>query len=524
MAESTSAWLTALPWLSLLPPIIAIVLALITKEVISSLLIGVLSGAFIFSDGNPIKMVVNVFEIMSTKMGENAYIILFLALLGVLVILITMAGGSNAYGEWAARKIKTRAGAQLATSVLGCLIFIDDYFNCLTIGTVMRPVTDKHRISRAKLAYIIDATAAPICIIAPISSWALAVTSIMSSSGVSATSTMDAFMNTIPYNLYAFLTIFMVVIMSVTNLEFGPMAKFEKNAIEKGDLHSSSGDVQSQEEFDNMEISKKGRVFDLVIPILALIIFAILSMLYLGDFFTDAYAGEPFINQLMSAFGNTNSGQALVIAAFGALLVAFFLFVPRKLMSFRKFMDAIPQGVKSMVSAIIILCLAWSISGICSADYLQTGNYVGQLVHDANVPLQFIPAVIFVVACLLAFATGTSWGTFGILIPIVVPVLGSSAFLYPALGATLAGAVFGDHISPISDTTILSSTGARCNHIDHVSTQLVYTIPVAICCVIGYILDIFIGNAWITLAISLALLALTLFILHRVSVKKTAEA
>ena len=501
-------------WLSILPPVIAIVLALVTKEVISSLLIGIFSGTLIYafsSGGGVVKAAEVTFGLMAEKLGGNASIILFLAFLGALVAVVTMAGGSRAYGEWASKKIRTRKGAQLGTSLLGLLIFIDDYFNCLTIGTVMRPVTDKQHISRTKLAYIIDATAAPICIIAPISSWAASVISQMGelSVGGQQLNGMQTFLATIPFNLYAILTLIMVIILCVTDIDFGPMAKFEAEAkANKGNL-SMSMDQAGDDEFSKMEISSKGRVFDLLIPIIALIVFAILSMLYVGGYFN----GDMSIAE---AFGNTDAGKALAIAGFGALVVAFLLFVPRKVISFKSFMEGISTGIKSMVGAFVILTLAWTISGVCR-ELLGTGEYVASVVAKAQIAGVLIPAMIFIVAGGLSFAMGTSWGTFGILIPIVAMICDAAApqLLTASLAATLAGAVFGDHCSPISDTTILSSTGAGCKHIDHVATQIPYTLVVATCCLVGYLIAGFTANVWLTLGTSVVLLLVILFVLGK---------
>lgn len=504
-------------WLSIIPPIIAIALALLTKEVISSLIIGILSGTLIYAfstGGGVVKAIDVTFGLMAQKLGENAAIIIFLACLGALVTIITMAGGSRAYGDWAANKIKSKRGAQLGTTLLGGLIFIDDYFNCLTIGTVMKPVTDKHHISRAKLAYIIDATAAPICIIAPISSWAASVISQMDGLTVNgaAINGMQTFMATIPFNLYAILTLIMVIILCVTNIEFGPMAKFEE-AARSGKGDAAAEVAATEDELSTMNISSKGKVYDLILPIVAIIIFAILSMLYVGGYFEGGMT-------IAEGFGNTDAGSALAMAGFGALIVAFFLFIPRKVVSFKDFMEGIGSGVKSMVGAFIILTLAWTISGVCR-DLLGTGEFVGNLVATSNMPAALIPAIIFLVAGGLAFAMGTSWGTFGILIPIVVMICSAVApeLVTVSLSATLAGAVFGDHCSPISDTTILSSTGAGCNHIDHVSTQIPYTLVVAGCCFVGYIVAGFTNNVWLTLGSSIALLVITLVILDKRSKK-----
>lgn len=498
--------------LSIIPPIIAIALALITKEVISSLIVGILSGTFIyaFSTGGGVIEAIDVtFSLMAQKLGDNAPMILFLGFLGALVAVITMAGGSRAYGEWASHKIKSKKGAQLGTSALGLLIFIDDYFNCLTIGTVMRPVADKFKISRAKLAYIIDATAAPICIIAPISSWAASVISQMGGLDVNGIplNGMETFMATIPFNLYAILTLIMVVVLCCTNIEFGPMAKFEeeaRNGKAEFEMEQEGGD-----ELSRMKISHKGRVYDLLIPIITLIIFSVLSMLYVGGYFEGGMT-------LAEGFGNTDAGPALAMAGFGALIVAFLLFVPRKVLSFQDFMEGIGVGVKSMVGAFIILTLAWTISGVCR-DLLNTGEYVGSLVAASHMPPSLIPAIIFLVAGALAFAMGTSWGTFGVLIPIVVMVCSAVAphLVTISLAATLAGAVFGDHCSPISDTTILSSTGAGCKHIDHVSSQIPYTLVVAGACLVGYIVAGFTASIWLTLGSSIAVLAMILFVLYK---------
>ena len=512
-------------WLSILPPVIAIVLALVTKEVISSLIIGILSGTCIYafnSGGGIVKAVDVTFTLMAQKLGDNASIILFLAFLGALVAVITMAGGSKAYGEWASKKITTKKGAQISTSLLGGLIFIDDYFNCLTIGTVMRPVTDKHNISRAKLAYIIDATAAPICIIAPISSWAASVISQMGELNINGTqlSGMQTFLATIPFNLYALLTLLMVGILCLTNIEFGPMAKFERKArLGKGNGVSSEK-RSAEEEFEGMPISDKGRVFDLLIPIFALIVFSVLAMLYVGGYFENGIGSMT----LAEGFGNTDAGSALAMAGFGALIVAFVLFVPRKLLSFKDFMEGISTGVKTMVGAFLILTLAWTISGVCR-DLLGTGEFVAELVANSNIPVALLPAMIFIVAGGLSFAMGTSWGTFGILIPIVGMICGAAAphLLTASLAATLAGAVFGDHCSPISDTTILSSTGSGCKHIDHVSSQIPYALVVAGCCLVGYIIAGFTANVWLTLGVSTALLIITLFILGARSAKTNQE-
>lgn len=506
-------------FLSVLPPIIAIVLALITKEVISSLMIGIFSGAAIFAFSTAtgfLSGIVGTFEttfsLMSDKVAGNINIILFLCLLGALVVVVNMAGGSRAYGNWASSVLKSRKSAQLATSALGALIFIDDYFNCLTVGTVMKPVTDKHKISRAKLAYIIDSTAAPICIIAPISSWAAAVGSSLTETGAF-DNELGAFMATVPYNLYAILCIVMVITLSVTNLDFGAMAKYEEVARTTGDLGAIDSNSTAEE-----KISDKGTVFDLLIPIGALILFSILAMLYTGGYFAE----DPAYHTVGAAFGNCDASKSLVLGGAVSLIVAFIQFVPRKVVSFRDFMEGITEGVKSMVPACVILTLAWTISGICR-ELLMTGQYVGDLVARSNMPTALIPAIIFIVAAFLSFSMGTAWGTFGILIPIVVTVCEavSPELMTISLAATLAGSVFGDHCSPISDTTILSSTGAGVSHMTHVSTQMVYSTVVAVNCFIGYLAGgLAGGNVFVTLGVGTACLIVSLIVLHSLYAKK----
>ncbi len=504
-------------WLSLIPPIIAIGLALITKEVISSLIIGILSGTLIYSVATDANIIVgtveNTFKLMAGKIDVN--ILLFLALLGALVVVINMAGGSRAYGKWASAKLRSKPSSMLATAVLGVLIFIDDYFNCLAVGTVMKPVTDKHKISRAKLAYIIDATAAPICIIAPISSWAAAVGSNLSATG-QFESDIAAFVATIPYNLYAVLSIVMVILVCCTKLDFGPMAKIEALAERTGDV----GAVDTKIE-DKTEVSDKGTVWDMIVPVIALIIFSVLAMLHNGGFWGD----DPAYHSLGAAFGNCTASEALVIGGFAALVVAFLLYVPRKLIKFKAFMDGITAGVKSMVPADIILVLAWTISGVCR-DLLGTGEFVAGAVSGSSFPIMLIPAVVFIIAAFLSFSMGTAWGTFGILIPIIIPVCAEIApeLMIVSLSATLAGSVFGDHCSPISDTTILASTGAGCDHIQHVSTQLPYAIVTALCCFVGYIVaGITNANVWITLAVSLVLLVAAVIVLNKITAKKAVN-
>ena len=477
---------------SLLPPIIAIVLALITKEVYLSLFIGIVSGALLYTNFSPIGTVNAIFDMMSEKLGDswNIGILIFLVFLGIMVALMTKAGGSAAYGEWANRKIKSKKAASLATVGLGALIFVDDYFNCLTVGSVMRPVTDRFNISRAKLAYLIDATAAPVCIIAPVSSWAAAVSGYTSGDG------FQLFLQTIPFNLYALLTIVMVVYISISGFDFGGMAQYEKKAME-GDIFG--GEEVTGEEIDS---NPNGKVIDLVLPVLALISFCVIGLVYTGGFFE----GETFIN----AFANCDAARGLVLGSFAALVFTFLLYIPRKVVSFREFADCIPQGFKMMVSAILILILAWSLGGFCS-DRLAIGTFVEAALANSTLSVAILPAIFFAVATGLAFATGTSWGTFGILIPIATAIFPEGdPMLVIAIASCLAGAVCGDHTSPISDTTIMASAGAQCNHVNHVSTQIPYAMVVAGACVVGYLVAGFTQNVVFTFLSGLAALAVIL--------------
>ena len=493
-------------WLSILPPLIAIVLALRTKEVYSSLFFGVLSGMLIYclkTGGSLLEAIRYVLDMIAYKIGDNGYMILYLSLLGSVVMVVTMAGGSRAYGKWASTKLKTKKSAKVATALLGCLIFIDDYFNCLTVGTVMRPITDKHKIAREKLAYIIDSTAAPICIIAPISSWAVAVASEVGGEGG-----LGAFMHTIPYNLYALLTLFMVAVVCFTDFDFGKMKKASEEA-----AGADFSEEEEEKDMDGIKVSDKGRVLDLVIPMVVLISCSILGMAYVGGFFQ----GVDFV----TAIGE-NPTAGLTLGALAALVTALVLYIPRKLVTFREFMGGLTSGVKLMVSAVMILSLAWSLSGVCR-EMIGTGEFVSGLVSGSNLSLSILPAIIFVVAAFLSFSMGTAWGTFGILIPIVSMIcVGAEGaeILIPALGATLAGSVYGDHCSPISDTTILSSAGAKCEHIRHVETQIPYATMVAAVCFVGYIIAGFVRNPWITLGNSIVLLLAVLGVIATVQKKK----
>ena len=443
----------------------------------------------------------------------DLYILLFCFLLGALVHLVTLTGGSSAYGEWASKRLRTKRSALLATSALGCLIFIDDYFNCLTVGTVMKPVTDRYNVSRAKLSYIIDSTAAPVCIIAPISSWAAAVSSYIRGTG-SFESDFMAFCATIPFNLYALLTLAMVVILSVKDMEFGPMEKAEQHARQTGDI----GAVQT-EVTDLPKGQKQGRVADMVVPIAALIVFSILSMLYIGGFWGEDPA---FRYQFTAALGNSVAAEALCWGSLGALFVAFVQYVPRRLMSFKEFMKGVSTGMSNMVSAATILVLAWTISGVCGL--LETDVYVKDVMVASSIPGGLLPAIVFVVAAFLSFATGTSWGTFGILIPIIIPVASaiSPNLLIVSLAATLGGSVMGDHCSPISDTTIMASAGAQCEHLNHVTTQLPYAVTVAIVSFVGFIVAGFVQNVFVTWAVGIVLLLGALFLIRAIERKKAA--
>ena len=460
---------------SLIPPIIAIALALITKEVYSSLFLGILVGGLLYSNFAFEATILHVFNdgiVASVTDSYNMGILIFLIILGSMVCLMNKAGGSAAFGRWAKDHIKSRVGAQLASVLLGVLIFIDDYFNCLTVGSVMRPITDKHNISRAKLAYIIDATAAPICIIAPISSWAAAVAGFAEDG-----QGFNLFLRAIPYNYYALLTIVMMVGMILMKAEFGPMAKYEKNAIEKGDLFSGSNPYAGAED-DAPE--DKGRVLDLVLPVVVLIICCVIGMIYSGGFFD----GEGFI----TAFSNSDASVGLMLGSAFALVFTLVYYLIRRSMSFKEMMGCIPEGFKAMVPAIMILTFAWSLKNM--TDSLGAKFFVRDFVRSSAGGLQMIlPLIVFAIGCLLAFATGTSWGTFGILIPIVQNVFSmDNPMAIVCISACMAGAVCGDHCSPISDTTIMASAGAQCDHVNHVSTQLPYAITCAVVSGITYLI------------------------------------
>ena len=480
---------------SLLPPVIAIALALITKEVYFSLFVGILSGALIYADFSPWGMVTNTFDVMIGKLsdGWNVGIMIFLVTLGMMVALINKAGGSAAYGRWASKHIKSRVGS---TAVLGMLIFVDDYFNCLTVGSVMRPVTDKHGVSRAKLSYIIDATAAPVCIIAPISSWAAAVSSVAPEG-----QGLTLFISSIPYNLYALLTLFMVIAMALMKFDYGKMRLHEKNAM-NGDLFTT--EARPYAGADNEEGNPKGTVLDLVLPIVALIVSCVLCMVYTGGFFD----GENFID----AFANCDASVGLVLGSFVALIFTAILYLPRKIISYQEYFNSLADGFKAMVPAMLILTFAWTLSGV--TGQMGATVFVAEFVRtSASNMANFLPAIVFLIGTGLAFATGTSWGTFGVLLPIVCSVFPSGELMVIAVAACLAGAVCGDHCSPISDTTIMASTGGQCDHINHVNTQLPYALTVAAVSFVGYIIAGFVQNAWIVLPISLAMMFVVLLVI-----------
>lgn len=492
---------------SLLPPLIAIALALITKEVYSSLFIGILSGALLYSNFNLLTGYHAILEegfITSLADSWNVGILIFLVILGAIVSLMNSAGGSAAYGKWASQKIDTRRGAMLSTFGLGVLIFVDDYFNCLTVGNVMRPITDKHRISRAKLAYIVDSTAAPICMIAPISSWAAAVTGMME--GYDG---LELFIRAIPYNLYSLLTIAMIIMLAYMNFDYGPMKTHEDNAILKGDLYTTPERPYKGQ--DGEIVTGKGKVRDLVIPVVLLITLCVAGMLYTGGILE----GESFIN----AFANCDASLGLSLGSSLALILTIGYFIVSKVLSFNECMESIPEGFKAMVPAILILTFAWTLSEI--TGLLGASEYVSGIFEGSAAGLKnFLPAIVFLVAIGMSFSTGTSWGTFGILLPIVVAINLPSQLLIISISACLAGAVCGDHCSPISDTTIMSSTGAMCDHINHVTTQLPYALTVAAVSFVGYILAGFMQSAWVILPVSLAILFVVLYVIRLVTTKK----
>ena len=479
-------------WWALIPPLLAIILAFITKEVYSSLFIGVAVGALLYSGFHPWDSFVNFFEIMKNSMNLN--ILIFDVLLGMIIVLMAKSGGSAAYGKWAGTKIRTKRSALLATMGLGVLIFVDDYFNCLTVGSVMCPVTDQQKVSRAKLAYIIDATAAPVCIIAPISSWAAAVNSyVPADAGISG---FQLFLRTIPYNLYAILTLVMVFFICFTGFDFGLMKKHEENAA-KGDLFTSGGDEFEQVSED--EVNPGGKVMDLVLPVAVLIVSAIGAMIYTG------YLGGA--KDIITAFSGCDAETSLIFATMVTIFFMMLLYLPRKVVDFKGFMESLVEGFKLMIPAITILIFAWSLKGI--GDAMGLAEFVGGIVGENASASIFIPVVLFAVAIFLSFSTGTSWGTFAILVPIATGMFAGNTSLEMmiiSVSAVLAGAVCGDHVSPISDTTVMSSAGAQSNHLNHVSTQMQYAAIVAGVCMVGYIIAALTKIWWLTLGISLLIL------------------
>ena len=494
---------------SIVPALVAIVLALITKEVYSSLFVGVLAGGLLYANFNfetTLNHIVNDGFIASLSDSWNVGILVFLVLLGTLVAMMNKAGGSAAFGRWASTHIKTRVGAQLATILLGVLIFVDDYFNCLTVGSVMRPVADAKKISRAKLAYLIDATAAPICIIAPISSWAAAVAGFAPEG-----EGLNLFIKAIPFNFYAILTIIMMVTIAIMKFDFGPMKLHEKNAEEKGDLFTTLNETAKTAD---EEANPKGKVIDLILPVVILIICCVIGMIYTGGFFS----GETFIN----AFSNCDASVGLALGSLVAivLVAVYFIVFRHGVISFKDLMGCLPEGFKAMVPAILILTFAWTLK--CMTDSIGAKVFIADLVNSsASSLVAFLPAIIFLVAIVLSFSTGTSWGTFGILIPIVLAVFaGDSTMSIVGVSACMAGAVCGDHCSPISDTTIMASAGAQCDHVNHVNTQLPYAFTVAGVSFVSYIIAGFVPNALVVLPVSIVLMLGTLFVLKAVLGKK----
>ena len=464
---------------ALVPPIVAIILSLITKEVNLSLFVGIVVGALLYAEGNIFSATTTSFDILGSKVQGNMGVLIFIILLGMIVYLMNLSGATHRYAQWASRKLKTKKSSLLATMALGIIIFVDDYFNCLTVGTVMRPITDQNKISREKLAYIIDSTAAPICIIAPISSWAAAV-----SSSLPDGSNIDGFtlfLKTIFCNYYSWFSLAFILITTLLAVDFGKMRRFEEAAQNRETVKEEIGDISLY----------PGKVIDLILPVLGIIVFSIISMLYTGGLFTGASIGD--------AFANCDAIMGLAMGALYTVIFQALLYLPRKIVTPKQFMDGLVEGFKNMVPATLILVLAWTLSGICGTEYLNVGRYVANLVEANNISLSLMPSIFFVVAVLLAFSTGTSWGTFAILLPITVSVFGDymTSLMVMTTAAVLGGSVCGDHLSPISDTTILSSTGAGCNHINHVESQMQYGTVVAICTFLAYILAGQLNMQWL---------------------------
>ena len=500
---------------SLLPPVAAIVLALITKEVYSSLFLGIIVGCFLYTNGSPIDAFQDFVSRLTSNAGGNMGILMFLVILGTMAALRIRAGGSKAYGDWAVSHIKTKSGALWSTFILAIVLGVDDYFNNLTTGNVMRPVTDGHHISRAKLSYMCDATAAPVCIMMPVSSWAAAVTGIIGNEEVG----FQIFLKAIPYNYYAILTLVFIVVMTCLNIDYGPMRKHENNAA-KGDLYTTP--ERPFAGVEEMKFNPNGKVIDLVLPVLVLVGCCVGSMVYVG------YQNGG--TDLITAFANTSAFDALPLGSLVALIFTMIFFMVRRAMSFTELMDCLPNGFKQMVPAILILCLAWTIGDVTKA--LGAPEFVADLVSKFGPGLKnFLPAVVFLIAAFLGFATGTSWGTFTILLPIVIPVfsggipaadltselINGNDMLMIAIAATLGGAVMGDHCSPISDTTIMASSGAQCYHLNHVATQLPYAMTVAVVCFANYILASFIQNVVINLAIAIVCMVVVLLVIGKLN-------
>ena len=500
---------------SILPPVVAIVLALITKEVYSSLFLGIFVGCLLYVNGNLLAALQDFVDRLCTNVGGNASILMFLVLLGTLVALMIRAGGSKAYGDWAVAHIKTKSGALWATFILAIVLGVDDYFNNLTTGNVMRPVTDGHHISRAKLSYMCDATAAPVCIMMPVSSWAAAVTGVIGNEEVG----FQIFLKAIPYNYYAILTMVFIIVMTCMNIDYGPMKTHEDNAA-KGDLYTT--EHRPYADASEMKFNPNGKTIDLVIPVIILIICCVAGLLIVG------FQGGG--HDILTAFANTSAGPALALGGLVALIIDMVYFMIRRSMSFTELMDCLPEGFKQMVPAILILCFAWTIGDITKA--LGAPEFVADFVRSFGSSLQnFLPAVVFIIACGLGFATGTSWGTFTILLPIVIPVFaGVSAseltaadigpghdILMIAIAATLGGAVMGDHCSPISDTTIMASTGAQCYHLNHVATQMPYAVTVAAVAFVNYIIAGQIQNVFINLIIAVVSMVAVLLIIGKLN-------
>ena len=500
---------------SIVPPLVAIILALITKEVYLSLFVGIAIGAAFAAEFHFWTAFDTLFNTMISSVDFS--ILMFMVLLGMIVVLMQRSGGTKAYGDWAAKHLKSKRSAEVATSLLGCLIFVDDYFNCLTVGSVMRPITDKYKVSHAKLAYIIDATAAPVCIIAPISSWAAAVNSYVPKG--SSMSGFQMFVSTIPFNLYALLTIYMVFFTSALGFDFGLMKKHEDNAA-RGDLYTSGGEEfkEAQKMQDAMNAThSRGKVYDLIFPMVVLIITAVVTMIWTGHL-----AGGK---NIVDCFANCSSSESLVFASLVTVIFTAILYLPRKVITFKDFMGALPEGTKLMVPACLILVLAWTLKGI--TDVLKIGDFIGNTVDLENGAIVvFIPVIIFLIAVFLAFSSGTSWGTFAILVPIVVNMFAShdEKMMIISVSAVLAGAVCGDHVSPISDTTIMSSSGAQSNHINHVQTQMQYASIVVAVCIFGYIIAGFTKNWWLSLGLGIAILTIILLEIRKYSMKDTAKA